>query len=387
MQMIDRIEPMPRSRMRMPVDMTLFVVTLALVVIGLWMVFDTSFSKALDSQQLGHDLYHYLRRQAGAAGVGLMLMLILMRFGYWNLKRLAIPAMVLGAVLLLAVFIPHIGHVENQAARWIKLGPAMFQASELAKLALILYTASYLARPHCNPRQIGERGLAPLLFVGMIYIVLIEREPDLGTAVVLFLTFMTQLFLGGARKRHLALILVICAVGVAALGFGFGHRGGRVTTFFNPDKDVQGIGYQLFHARLAVGSGELLGMGFGQGREKYFLPQANSDFIFATYAEELGLAGSLLMLTLQCLVSWRGFRIASQTRDQFGSLLAGGIAALMSWQALINLGTATGSIPATGVTLPFISNGATSLILLMTSVGILLNIAQHPTAPPLSEFS
>ena len=370
-----------QTRLRMPVDVPLFIVTLALVVIGLWMVFDSSYPKALDNARMGNDAFYFAKRQAGGACVGLFALFSLMRCGYWNLKKHAVGLMFAGIALLCAVYLPHLGVHENNAARWLKFGPIKFQPSEVAKLLLMIYAASFLSRPNCSLRKLSERGLGPLLAVAAVYLILIEREPDLGTAAVLFLAFMTQLFLAGARKRHIALILTVCGLAVYLMGFGFSHRGGRITTFLHPEKDPGGMGYQLLHARYAIGSGELTGVGLGQGREKYFLPQANSDFIFATYAEELGLAGSLIMLSLQCAVSWRGFRIAQQTKDPFGSLLASGIAALISWQALVNIGTATGSIPATGVTLPFISNGSTSLILLLASVGILLNIAQHPLPP------
>ncbi len=370
-----------QTRLRMPVDVPLFVVTLALVVIGLWMVFDSSYPKALDSAVMNHDAYFFAKRQAGGAVLGLFFLFCFMHAGYWNLKKHAVGLMFAGIVLLLAVYAPHIGVHENNAARWLKFGPIKFQPSEVAKLLLMIYAASFLSRPNCNQRDLSEKGLGPLLAVAVVYLLLIEREPDLGTAAVLFLAFMTQLFLAGARKRHIALILGVCGVAVWLMVSGFSHRGGRITTFLHPEQDPRGIGYQLVHSRYAIGSGGFTGMGLGQGREKYFLPQGNSDFIFATYAEELGLFGSLVMLGLQCAVSWRGFRIAQQTKDPFGSLLASGIAALISWQALVNIGTATGSIPATGVTLPFISNGSSSLILLLASVGILLNIAQHPTPP------
>ena len=370
-----------QTRLRMPVDIWLFAVTLALVVIGLWMVFDSSYPKALDNPRMGYDAFYFVKQQARGAIVGLACLFTMMRYGYWNLKRNAVLWMVGGIVLLCAVYLPRVGVHENNAARWLKFGPIVFQASEVAKLALIIYAASFLSRPHCSVRSLGEQGLAPLLSVGVLYVLLIEREPDLGTAVVLFLAFVTQLFLAGARKRHIALILVFSGLAAMVMVVGFGHRQNRMATYLHPEKDLRGPGYQVYHSMQGVGSGGLTGVGLGQGREKYFLPQGNSDFIFVTYAEELGLVGSCLMLGLQCMVSWRGFCIAKQTKDPFGSLLAAGIAALVSWQALVNLGTATGSIPATGVTLPFISNGSTSLVLLLASVGILLNIAQHPTPP------
>jgi cell division protein FtsW len=370
-----------QTRLRMPVDIWLFAVTLALVVIGLWMVFDSSYPKALDNPRMGYDAFYFVKQQARGAIVGLAGLFTMMRYGYWNLKRNAVLWMIGGAGLLCAVYLPHVGVHENNAARWLKFGPIVFQASEVAKLALVIYAASFLSRAHCNVRSLGEQGLAPLLLVGGIYILLIEREPDLGTAAVLFLAFMTQLFLAGARKRHIGLLLGVSGLAAIIMVMGFGHRRDRIAVYLHPEKYLSGPGYQPYHSIQGVGSGGLTGFGLGQGREKYFLPQGNSDFIFVTYAEELGLVGSYILLGLQCMVSWRGFRIAQQTKDPFGSLLAAGIAALVSWQALVNLGTATGSIPATGVTLPFISNGSTSLVLLLASVGILLNIAQHPMPP------
>ncbi|HZO91049.1 MAG TPA: putative lipid II flippase FtsW [Chthonomonadaceae bacterium] len=368
------------ARSRLPVDRLLFTATLALLVIGLWMVFDASYVKTLDSARMGHDAFFFVKRQAVGAILGLGALFTMMRVGYWHLRRLAVPLMLLGLVCLCAVWLPRIGINENHANRWVALGPIRFQPSELAKLTLIIYLAALLSRVHCNVRDLGQ-GLGPPLAVTTLYLILIEREPDLGTAFVLFLAVLTQCFLAGARKRHLALVCAVGGLAVLLMGFGFGHRAGRITTFLHPEKDTQGIGYQIFHSRLAIGSGGWSGAGLGEGREKYFLPQGNTDFIFATIAEELGFFRTASVLGLLCLVGWRGFRIACQTRDRFGALLAAGIAALISWQALINVAVATASIPATGVPLPFISYGSSSLVFLLAGIGILLNIAQNPTPP------
>ncbi|HZP84853.1 MAG TPA: putative lipid II flippase FtsW [Chthonomonadaceae bacterium] len=365
---------------RMPVDRLLFLATLSLLVIGLWMVFDSSYVKTLDSTKLGNDAFFFVKRQAVGAIVGLFALFTLMRFGYWHLRRLAVPLMLLGLALLCAVWLPRIGINENNANRWVAYGPIRFQPSEFAKLSLMIYLAALLSRPHCKVRELGE-GLGPPLTVTALYLLLIEREPDLGTAFVLFLAVLTQLFLAGARKRHLVLICAVTGLAVLLMGFGFGHRAGRITAFLHPEHDIEGIGYQIFHSKLAIGSGGWFGEGLGQGKQKYFLPQGNSDFIFATLAEELGFVRTVPILLLLCLVGWRGFRIACQTRDRFGALLAAGIAALISWQAIVNIAVATASIPATGVPLPFISYGSSSLVFLLAGIGILLNIAQHPTPP------
>jgi len=375
------------ARPKLPIDLTLFAATVALVVLGLWMVLDSSYVKTLESARAGNDAFFFVRRQANGALIGLAALFAMMRVGYWKLRGGAVAGMIVGLILLYAVKIPHIGVSLNGAARWIKLGPIQFQPSELAKLLLIVYIAALLSRPHCRVRFLGAEGLMPSLIVIGITLLLIEREPDLGTAVVLFLAVMTQLFLAGARKRHIGLICAVCAVVVLAIGFGnrgMTHRDGRITAFLHPTEHKKGLGFQVYHARLAIGSGQWIGEGMGRGREKYFLPQGNSDFIFATYAEETGFLGCLLLIGLMGVVGWRGFRIATATKDRFGMLLAAGISSLISWQALINMAVATGSIPATGVPLPFISDGSSSLILLLASVGILLNIAQHPTPPPVT---
>ena len=352
---------------------------LALIVIGLLMVVDSSYVKTLDSLHAGHDAYYDLKKQIGGVFVGLFAMAAVMRLGYWRLKQWAVPLVIVGAVLLLAVWIPHIGQHENHAARWVKIG-IRFQPSELAKLTLLLYVAAQLARPACKIRHLTE-GLGPTLLAAGFYLLAIEREPDLGTAIALFFAVLSQLFLAGARRRHIALILAGC--GLAAF-FVIGmsrHRQASMSAFLDPGKYQQNIGYQVYHARLAVGSGSWTGMGVGQGREKSYLPESDTDFIFATMAEELGFFWLMPIFGLLILIGGRGFWIAYNTKDRFGQILAGGIASLISWQALINIAVATGSIPATGVPLPFMSFGSTSLVALMIGIGILLNIAQHPTPP------
>jgi len=353
---------------------------LALIVIGLLMVVDSSYVKTLDSLRAGHDAYYDLKKQAGGVVVGLFAMAAIMRIGYWRLKEWAVPLAIMGGVLLLAVWFPHIGQHENNAARWVKIG-IRFQPSEVAKLTLLLYVAAQLARPACKIKHLTE-GLGPTLLVAAFYLLAIEREPDLGTAFALFLAVVSQLFLAGARRRHIALILGSCGL-LAFFVIGMSkHRQESMSAFLDPGKYQQGIGYQVYHARLAVGSGGWEGMGIGQGREKSYLPESDTDFIFATMAEELGFFWLLPILGLLIVIGGRGFWIAFNTKDRFGQILAGGIASLISWQALINIAVATGSIPATGVPLPFMSFGSTSLVSLMFGVGLLLNIAQHPVPPP-----
>jgi cell division protein FtsW len=371
------------ERRRPTTDHILFNVILALLVIGVVMVYDASYAQSMDHLAQGHDGFFFLKKQALYAFLGMGAMLGMVRFGYWRLKSLAVPLLLVSCLLLIAVWIPGLGIHRNGAARWLGKGALQFQPSELAKLVLIVYLAALLARnieaKRFDIQNFKDGLLAPLLVVAFL-VLLVEREPDMGTAAVMALTSVTLFFFAGARKTHLA---AVCGVGACLflmMTLMHGFRGDRLKTFLNPDADKLGKGFQIYHGVMAVGSGGIKGVGIGAGREKFYLPEANTDFIFATIAEETGFIGSVTIIGLLLVVSWRAMVIARRTRDTFGSLLAAGIGAMISWQALINIAVVTGSVPATGVPLPFISFGGTSLVFLLGSVGILLNIAQHPDA-------
>jgi cell division protein FtsW len=286
--------------------------------------------------------------------------------------------LIIGLALLVSVWLPGIGIAKNGAHRWIGHEPFSVQPSEFAKLAVIIYLAALLSRNNYNIRSVGDGLIVPVCVIA-VFAFLVEREPDLGTAAILFLAAMTVLYLAGARIKHLAALVAAAALLFILVSvFGHGFRNGRLTSFLNPEKDYYGRGFQVTRGLVAVGSGGVLGVGIGAGREKFYLPEANSDFIFATIAEEGGLWGSLIIIGLLFLVGRQGFLIARRTNDPFGSLLAAGIAAMISWQAIINVAVVTHLIPATGVPLPFISFGGSSLLFLLTGIGILLNISQHP---------
>jgi cell division protein FtsW len=375
------------ERRRASTDLVLFNAVVALLVIGIVMVYDSSYARSMEVKVSGFDGFYFLKRQAIYAGIGVVAMLAMVRYGYWKLRALAVPLLILSCVLLLMVWAPGIGLTRNGAARWIGKGMLQFQPSELAKLALLIYLAALLARlldgKRFDIRSFQDGLLAPLMVVGLI-VVLVEREPDLGTAAVIGLTSITLFFLAGARLRHIAGIMGAGVVFVILVTMLHGFRGDRLKTFMNPEADYYGRGYQISHGLMAVGSGGLKGVGIGAGREKFYLPEANTDFIFATVAEETGLWGSVLVLTLLMVVGWRAVIIAHRAPDTFGRLLAGGIGAMITWQALINIAVVTGSMPATGVPLPFVSYGGTSLVFLLISVGILLNIAQHADIPKMA---
>jgi len=372
----------------MPMDNFLFAMVICLIAVGMCMVFNTSYFKTSTTAFRDNSLASFgsvIQQFKGVIG-GFLAMGIVMRMGYWRLRKIAVPLMFLGGFMLLLVWFPGIGVEKNNANRWISLG-MMFQPSEVAKLTLIIYLAALLSRPSCRVQEFTDRGLVPPLVVTGLYCLLIEREPDLGTAVVLFFTALTMLFLAGARPKHLAAVTAACVLFALVIGMrhgNVGHRSQRMIGYWNPDADPKGVTLQVYHARLSVGSGHFLGMGWGQGREKLYLPQSDSDFIFCTIAEELGLLRVLPIVTLYLVLAWRGFMIAARSKDRFGALLAAGVSALIVWQAMINIGVATTLIPATGVPLPFISIGATSLMTLMAGIGILLSVSQYPT-PPMSQ--
>jgi cell division protein FtsW len=367
-------------REKLPADYILFNVTLALLAIGVVMVFNASYGDTVSKARMNYDPFYFLKRQAVWAAVGFVCMLLVMRIGYWNLRRFAAPLMILAIVGLVAVLIPGIGEVRNGARRWFDIGPLLIQPSEFAKLALVIYLAGQTCNTVNNIRDLKDGFWAALVPI-CACIILVEKQPDLGTAAVIGLGSLATLFLAGARVRHLAAVLVcgLLLVGFAALRHDY--RMDRVSVYLEPDKYARDKGLQITHSLIAVTTGGALGVGLGEGREKLFVPEANTDFIFATIVEETGLWGTSLVVGLMLLLGWAGCLIARRTKDPFGMVLASGLSAMISLQAIINIAVVTNTIPATGVPLPFISAGGSSLVLNMISIGILLNIARHPEPP------
>lgn len=363
---------------RKPMDSVIFILTMVLVVVGLWMVYDASYVKSFDELRVTSNSWKPVLKQASIGALGGMFALVFFwQVGYWRLRRFAIPAAVVGGILLIAVYLPIIGVRLNGASRWIRPG---IQPSEFAKIFLILYMARLFSRKDKNPADFWEY-VAPPIAVMTGYVALVAKEPDLGTAFVMFLTGLTIFVASPSKKRHLfAVISVLLAVAFGVIIFS-SHGKGRILAFLHPNSYSETYSYQVTHSKRAVGSGEVFGVGLGQGREKYYLPQQDCDFIFATIAEETGFAGSMVVILLILALGLRGLTIASRTQDPFGRLLAIGFSALILWQALINIAVVTILIPATGVPLPFISNGASSLIVMMASSGVLLSVAQHPLPP------
>ena len=344
-------------------------VTLGLVAFGLVMVYSaTSASAALGNG----DPMSYLKRQAVYALIGLVLMIVASRFDYHRLRFVAPPLLLVSLVLCTAVLVA--GPAINGARRWFIVGPASFQPSELAKLSLCLFAAVYLARRR-PPRTFGEL-LKPLGILTAIFCGLIVLEPDLGTTITLCGMMLAILLVAGVPVRLLAgASFLALAMGLAAIWLE-PYRRARVFSFLDPWSDAQGSGFQIVQATIGIGSGGFTGAGLGEGVGKIsYLPEAHTDMIFAVIGEELGLLGATFVIGAFALLAIAGFRIALRCQDPFGKLLAAGITALVCGQAAINLAATLGIAPLTGIPLPFVSYGGSSLVVLLGGMGILLNIA------------
>ena len=347
----------------------LLLVTLALVAFGLVMVYSATSAPAA----LGNgDPSYYLRKQGLYALVGVGLLLLVRRTGYRALRPLA-PALVVATIVLLLAVLA-VGETINGATRWLQLGPVSFQPSELAKLALLVFAAAYLTRRPA-PRTLGEL-IKPLGLVAGVVCVLLLAQPDLGTAITIMIMLGGVLVVSGVPARLLLTAGSLC-VGIVLVAAWFEpYRRARLLSFLNPWDDAQGAGYQSVQAMIGLGSGGIFGEGLGQSVLKnFYLPEAHTDMIFAIIGEELGLVGATALIAAYGAFAYAGFRVALGCRDPFGKRLAAGITTLVCGQALINLAAVMGAAPLTGITLPFVSYGGTSLVIGLVSVGILLNIA------------
>ena len=347
----------------------LLLVSFGLVAFGLVMVYSaTSARAALANGDPGY----YVKRQAIYAALGFALLFTCAKVPFRSLRALA-PLLVATSLALLAAVLV-LGEAVNGARRWITFGPAVFQPSELAKLAIAVWAAAYLARR--RPPQTLKELWRPVGALTGVYAVLLLLEPDLGTAIAIFVLLAGMLLVAGTPVRPLAAGLSIAtAIGIAAIWVE-PYRRARVFAFLNPWHDAQGAGYQIVQAMIGLGSGGPFGVGLGQsvGKANY-LPEAHTDMIFAVIGEELGLVGTTALIAAYVTFAYVGLRIALRCRDPFGKALAAGLTILVCAQAAINLAAVMGLAPLTGIPLPFVSYGGSSLIVALAAVGVLLNIA------------
>lgn len=351
--------------------------TAFLVLGGLVMVLSASSISAY--AQYG-DSFVFVQRQAAyaAVGVGALWLTSRMRYRVW--RRLAVPLLVVTIALLALVLHPAAGVAAYGSSRWLTFGPVTVQPSELAKLALVVFAAAVLTKKWGKLDEVGHLAL-PLLPVGVIVGGMIMLQPDLGTTLIVAGTVFMLVFVAGVRLRYLlATAIVGSAVGMALI-FSADYRRVRFLSFLDPWADATNTGYQLVQSLIALGSGGWLGVGLGASRQKWlYVPNAHTDFIFSILGEELGLVGELAVLLAFGVLIFAGVRVAMRAPDVFGRLLAAGIVSWFGLQALVNLGAVTGLLPITGVPLPFVSYGGSSLVVSLAAVGILWNIARTPAA-------
>ena len=324
------------------------------------------------------DSFIFVQRQAAYAVVGLLGCYLTSRMRYDAWKRLAGPFLVVTFAMLVLVLIPAHGIEAYGSSRWFRFGPVTVQPSELAKLALVVFGAATLARKWKRLDDVRELAL-PLLPVCVVLCGLVMMQPDLGTTVILATTMFFLTFAAGVRLRYLTLAGVVGALVGAGLIMSADYRRTRLLAFLHPWDEAKSGGYQLVQSLIALGSGGWTGVGLGASRQKWlYVPNAHTDFIFSILGEELGLIGEVVVLLAFGGLIVAGIRIATRTTDVFGRLLAAGIVSWFGLQALINLGAVTGLLPVTGVPLPFLSYGGSSLVVSLAAVGVLVSIARAP---------
>lgn len=352
-------------------DIPLAVVTLGLLAFGVLMVYSASM---YNGEVNYGDRYFFMYKQIFGVLAGIAAIVAMSVIDYRRLMRARFVIVGVGIALLGIVLIPGVG-VENYGARrWIDLGFITLQASEVAKVGYVLFAAGYMAK---NAKKMTTFvGLLPLLVVGAVICVLIMLEPNMSVTMCVVLTMLTLLVMGGMRPLHLMLLLLPMAALVALLIFLEPYRLARLMAFVDPWASPLEEGYQLLQSFYGLGSGGLFGVGLFNSRQKYlFLPFAESDFIFSVIGEELGYIGCLLVIAAFCFMIYRLIRIAQNAADRFGCLIAGGMAALIGVQVLINIAVVTGSIPPTGIPLPFVSAGSSSLIVFCGGIGVCQSVA------------
>ena len=357
-------------------DKLLFLATFVLVCLSVVMVY--SASAVLAMEKLGN-AYYYLFKQGAWAVLGLFMLWIVMRIDYRNLRQPVVIWTAIGAValaLVLVLFMP----ARNGSHRWFSMFGITLQPSELAKLAIVLFTAALLERRMHRIDDVGY-SLMPIAIATGALAGLVLIEPDFGTALSILAIVCVMVFAAGISYRYIlgAALVMLPILSVVLLSAGYRRR--RLLNFLNPDADPLGAGYQAIQSRIAVGKGGFFGEGVMEGTQKlFYLPEPHNDFIFAVIGEELGLIGATLIVLCFGVIAWRGFRAAVLAPDRFGAFLAVGLTTMVVMQAFFNISVVLGLVPNKGIPLPFVSAGGSSLLINLMGMGILLNVSQHATS-------
>ncbi len=374
----------PSNGSRGTPDFLLLILTLVLVGFGLVMVFSASSSMTVVDKKFGNDALFFTKKQLMWAGLGTFMMLILMNIHYEKYKKLFV-VLFLGTLVML-MLVPLVAVSTNGAKSWFGIGGFGIQPTEFAKLSIILYLAAIISKKDEKFREF-KRGLMPVMIVVGFFAFLIMLQPDLGSCAILVLCAASIVIAGGSNLKHILLSGAVL-IGLATLGLsvyllfnpdlGGDYRVGRFLAFMDPLADQQGVGYHLTRSLEAFGHGGLTGAGLGNSVQKlFYLPYAYNDFIFAVIGEELGFIGTTIFILFYVLFLWRALIVSLRCPDIYGTLVGIGIVSLISIQALINMGGVSGAIPVTGVTLPFISYGGSSMLMMLMAMGILLSISRE----------
>ncbi len=349
---------------------SIVIITALLIVMGVIMIYSSS---AIYAYERYGDSAFFLKRHLFFISVGLLFMLFGMSLGIDNFKRAAKPVLLFSLFLLFLVLLPGIGVSAGGARRWLRIGFFGFQPSELAKIALILYLADFIARKGYKLKSF-TRGYMPAAGIIAFCAFLVIAEPDMGTSVsILFVGFM-MILIGGAAIRHMLYTALLGVPFVLYLIIMVPYRLQRVLTFINPWQDPEGAGFQIIQSFLALGSGGFLGVGLGQSKQKlFYLPESHTDFIFSIIGEELGFAGATCVLVIFAALIWQAFRAFFKIENAFNRMIVFGVAILITFEVLVNIGVSTGTLPTKGLPLPFISYGGSSLVFHMFGIGIMLN--------------
>ena len=353
-------------------DKPLLFVVITFFIFGLVMVLSASSMESY--MRYGYGPYHYFFRQAIFMLLGSILFFIVIRIPTKSYKNLSFLMMVLIIFVLIALLV--YGHISNNAQSWFRIGGISIQPSEFAKLSLIILTSKYLSNSNKFVKDI-KRGVIPILIIMFFIFGLIMLQPDFGTGMIIVVSIIAMLYIAGVNMKFFVGLGLIGTVGIAVLILIAPYRMDRITSFLDPWSDPLGTGFQIIQSLYAIGPGGLMGVGFLNSRQKHFyLPEPQTDFIFSIISEEFGIFGILIIAALFIFILACGIKIALKCEDDFGKYLAFGMSFQMLIQAVMNLMVVVGLIPVTGVTLPFLSYGGSSLLISMISVGILLNICK-----------
>ena len=353
---------------------SIIIPVIILVFIGTLMVYS---STALMSMRKYDNGFHYLWKHLFTVFAGTATMLILSRFDFEKIRPLVYVLIGVSLLMLLCVFVPGIGIEANGAKRWLRLWPTTFQPSELAKVVMVIFLADYMDKHFHRMREFTYGILIPV-GVMLVFQIIIIMQPDFGAVMSLGILTVCLLILGGARLRHVGLLLLMSLPAIYVLVFSSAYRMKRIMCFTDPWNEPFGCGFQLVQSFIAFGSGSLFGVGLGGSRQKlYFLPEVHTDFIFSIIGEELGLVGVVTVVGVFVWLFIKGIKLAARTGDPFGYFLTIGLTMMIGVQAIINFAVSTGLMPTKGLPLPFISYGGSALLINMAAAGILLNIAQR----------